>query len=118
MKGVAEWKKVVKTLGAAMPVSVASALMVEAETVMTQSKLQVPLDEGVLRSSGTVDKPRKRGNTISVTIGYGGAAKDYAEAQHENMDYYHRTGSAKYLQRPMEHAERGFRKRLIKRVTR
>lgn len=59
------------------------ALRLEAEGVMRASKREVPVDLGILRSSGFVKRPKVRGRGVSVTMGYGGAAKDYAVFIHE-----------------------------------
>ncbi len=60
------------------------ALRLEAEGVMRASKREVPVGvSGFLRSSGFVKRPKVRGRGVSVTMGYGGAAKDYALFIHE-----------------------------------
>lgn len=61
------------------------ALQVEAEGVMRDSKREVPVDMGILRSSGFVNRPKVRGQGVSITMGYGGAAKDYAVYIHEGI---------------------------------
>lgn len=71
-----------------------------------------PVDVGVLRSSGFVDLPEYSGTHVSVQIGYGGAAEDYALVQHERLDFHHTVGQAKYLERPMLEAENGLEARL------
>lgn len=74
--------------------------------IMTRSKRIVPKDIGTLGGSGYVTLPNKRGSEYVVEIGYGGAAKGYAEEQHENLDYKHDDGrQAKYLEQPFEEAK-------------
>ncbi len=71
--------------------------------VMTESKERyVPWEEGILRDSGFVELPQVERDTISVLMGFGGAAQDYARVQHEDLSFNHpRGGGAKYLEKPM-----------------
>lgn len=88
--------------------AVAGALYEEASETMTESKRLVPVDLGVLRGSGTVFAPEVDGGRVSVTIGYGGAASDYAVVQHERVDFHHTVGQAKYLEQPVRERSSGF----------
>lgn len=89
------------------------ALFVEGNRIMTVSKRDfVPVDQGTLRGSGHVRQPHIRGTRAEVTLGYGGAASAYALVQHERLDYAHDVGQAKYLERPVNDAARGFGERL------
>ena len=102
--------------------ALAIALYAEGQKVMARSKtLYVPVDTGVLRASGTVKAPELVGpTTVTVTLGYGGAARAYAVIQHEDTTLSHppknprkrytkkgrlkatpRAGQAKYLERPL-----------------
>lgn len=84
-----------------------------AEDVMTDSKEnRVPVDTGVLRSSGHVQDPERSGSRLTVDLGYGGQAADYAVPQHERLEYHHTVGEAKYLENAVERWEGagGFRK--------
>jgi len=100
----------------AKPVA-ARALFEEAEAIMAESKEHfVPVDLAVLKASGHVQVPEIEGDQVSVTMGYGGAAKDYAIVQHERLDYHHTVGGAKYLERPLLAAARGLAGRLAGRM--
>ena len=77
------------------------ALYEEAQSVMAESKGLVPVDTGRLKASGHVETPRDDGRTISVTLGYGGAASNYAEQVHEDLFVFHNVGQAKYLELPL-----------------
>jgi hypothetical protein len=82
--------------------AMARALYVEGETIMADSKGKyVPVKSGNLRSSGHVQKPKqhKKYGWV-IDLGYGGPAVPYAVVQHERMDYYHRHGESKYLEKP------------------
>ena len=75
------------------------------EEVMAASKLIVPVDTGALMSTGHVDLPVTSGNEVTVKLGYGGPAADYALYVHENMNAnvnWTRPGSGpKYLEGPI-----------------
>lgn len=90
---------------------VASGVFEEANTIMRASKRMVPLEDGILRASATVEQPIISGQLFSITMGYGGDASAYALIQHENMSFHHpglqskrrnQTGrTAKYLETPV-----------------
>jgi len=99
------------------PEAAAAALFEHGELVMADSKEHyVPVDEAILKGSGHVQPPKKRGDEVSVTLAYGGPAKDYAIVQHESAKIQlgrevdrsfgvSRVGGWKYLERPvLEHA--------------
>lgn len=79
-----------------------AALFEIANKLMNKSQTLVPVDTGVLRGSGTVNNPVAQGGGVTVMFGYGGAASDYAEIQHENESFQHDDGQAKYLQEPID----------------
>lgn len=60
----------------------------------------VPVDTGVLRSSGQVEGPT--GIKGDVILSFGGAAAPYALVQHENTQFAHKVGEARYLVRGVE----------------
>lgn len=81
------------------------AMRVEGEKVMLKAKRLTPVDTGVLEGSGRVSPPVETGGVFSVTLSFGGPAKDYAIPVHERLDVRHTNGQAKFLQQPvMEHA--------------
>jgi len=49
----------------------------------------VPEDEGQLRASQDIVRPRRSGNSITASISYGGPSAPYALIQHENADLWH-----------------------------
>lgn len=69
--------------------------------VLIPSLSLVPLDEGPLMDSGSLDKTDKE-----IYISYGkGESADYAVIQHENLQYAHSPGrQAKYLEMPFRTA--------------
>lgn len=91
----------------------------EAQIIMRNSQKIVPVDSGTLRRSGQVNNPVEEGSRISVTLGYGGAAKAYALIQHENLFYSHKEGQqAKYLETPFNRQQPKIRENLIRRLRR
>lgn len=86
VEGEAEFQRRFAALASRGPqeLGVVQAMVSEAEGVMRDSRPLVPVVTGTLRSSATVDAPEIRGEEISITMGYGGAAKRYALKVHEN----------------------------------
>jgi hypothetical protein len=87
MKGAKEVIDTLKKLAEKFPDRVAAAIYQEAQIVMTESKRRCPVasDGGILRASGQVSLPVRKGKNISVTLSYGGAADAYAIAVHEHL---------------------------------
>lgn len=65
--------------------AIARVLYEEGHDVLRESQERVPVDLGVLKTSGFVTTPEWTGDTARVTVGYGGAASAYAAAVHEHM---------------------------------
>lgn len=66
--------------------ALARGLRREAEAIMTDSKANyVPTDMGILKGSGFVQPVQVTASNVSVTLGYGGAAKVYALYVHEGI---------------------------------
>lgn len=104
-------------VGRAVRRAVAAELYGEAEEIMATSKAEyVPVDQGVLRSTGHVQPPVDDGNQITVTLGYGGPAAPYALMQHESLHFKHRVGRAKYLEIPLVQAAGGMARRMAPRI--
>ncbi len=88
------------------PAVVKRSLRRFAETrVLRPAKTFTPVDKGTLRDSGLVEEPEQKGTAISVEIAFGGAAAEYALYVHEDLDAYHSTGQAKFLERAVREAE-------------
>lgn len=99
------------------------ALYREAVGIMAESQPLVPVDTTALRSSGYVAEPVQEGTTVRVEFGYGGPAAKinpktgestdaYALMVHENLEAFHKVGSAKYLELPFNQATSGMTGRL------
>jgi len=111
------------------PQLVATALKIEAQDIMSESKLEVPVDTGSLRDSGYIKEPVISANNVSITLGYGGnnvrinpksgqATNVYAVEVHENVQVAHRTGKAKFLIDPIERNSTRLAERLLNIVER
>lgn len=100
-EGTDKLKKLFAAAGPqALPV-LEQALVSVANEVLNESKRIVPVDTGVLKNSGQVEALKRSGQGIEVSVGYGGAASQYAEIVHENLAAKHGPGkSAKYLEIP------------------
>jgi hypothetical protein len=100
LRGVAEMDANMRRIAAAVEGAKGGALYRRAEAISTASDPLVPVDYGILKNSRFVDKPQQDGNTVSVRLGYGGAAAPYAAIVHEDMEAHHDVGQAKYLEEP------------------
>jgi hypothetical protein len=132
--GSKEIAKTLRQLATKFPDRVLAALYLEAQIEMTESKRRCPVSPtksqmkamgrswskntrpGTLRASGYVAQPERNGRTLSVEIGYGGAAADYAIPQHERLDYQHTTGQAKYLESVLNESRPSMAQRIGARV--
>jgi hypothetical protein len=103
--GGAELIAFIGRLVRAWPMAALAALKAEAEIEMAESQERVPVDTGLLRASGYVAEPEAHGSILSVELGYGGAASDYAVIVHEDLDAIHPHGEAKYLEGPLVESE-------------
>jgi hypothetical protein len=115
-RGANEMINTLKEIAKKFPDRVASAIYQEAQIEMTESKRRVPVDTGVLRASGFVAPPERNGNHISVTLSYGGAADNYAVIQHENLEFHHKHGQAKYLESVLNESRQYMAARIARRV--
>lgn len=59
------------------------------------SQSRCPVDTGTLKNSAVIKSDETK---YEVRVGYGGAASKYALIQHENLNYHHDVGQAKYLE--------------------
>lgn len=116
LRGVDAMRAKIRKIAANLPNKVGAALYREAEIEMTESKKRVPVDTGTLRASGMVSEPVKENGQISVTLSYGGAAKDYAIPVHENLEAFHPVGQAKYLESVLNESRPHMLERLANRL--
>lgn len=106
INGLKELQATLSKLADEQTQKAAGALYRIAEQIMREAKEQTPVRDGILRASGTVSLPDVGPDGVTVTMGFGGAAEAYAVEQHENLQYRHTVGNAKFLERPtLEHAK-------------
>lgn len=97
--------RALRLLGEKSPDAMGKALYQEGNDILREAKVLTPVDTGVLKGSAFVNLPEVSGAAVSVTLGYGQAAKEYAELQHEELSYYHKPPTqAKFLEQPFHEA--------------
>lgn len=104
--------KAMLALGEKGQKAMGAALWREGVKIMNAAKALTPVQTGVLKTSGLVQLPEITNDGVSVTLGFGGAASEYAEVQHEEASYYHKPPTQyKYLEQPLLEASQdmGFR---------
>lgn len=105
--------------------SLGGALYREAQGIIAASTGLVPVDTGALKSSAYTAEPVYEGSRVTVDMGYGGPAAQinpktgestdgYALMVHENLDAFHPTGSAKFLELPFNQATEGMGARVAR----
>jgi hypothetical protein len=95
----------------------AAGLWQEGLKIMNSSQREVPVRWGILRSTGTVHAPVRRGSGVEVLLTYGGPAAPYAWVQHERLHLRHDAPTkAKYLEDPVLSAGPSFENSLHRRM--
>lgn len=85
------------------------ATFMTANAVLNESKEIVPVDNGILKDSGKVEKPKQTPNGVEVAITYGGKARAYALIVHEDPSAQHKDGKTyHYLKIPVDAARSTF----------
>ena len=82
--------------------------------LLRESQKLVPVDTGALKASGKVLVRNNSDDAPEYIVTYGNGEVSYAVYQHENLDYFHETGQAKFLEQPA----REYRKTMIDMVER
>lgn len=86
------------------------AVLESAEAILTESIDETPKDTGTLRRSGTVTEVVIEPKAV---ISY---STPYAARQHEELDYRHEVGKAKYLEDPVNRNRDHVRRHVQKEV--
>lgn len=110
VKGQEEIRKKLDELARKYPRALAGALYQEGAELLSDSLRRVPVEFGVLRSSGYVAPPTGLEEPV-VEIGYG---TDYAVPVHERTGAHHEVGEAKYLERAVDARTGGMLERIAK----
>lgn len=88
LRGVEKMLREIDKAAAQVKRAAMSAIYLESQLAMTESKKRCPAATGVLRASGKVDKPVMEGKNIYCEMSYGGAASAYAIAVHEHLSVH------------------------------
>lgn len=114
IKGTKNIQAALARLGQRAPRAMGAALWKEGNNIMTAAKFITPVDTSTLKNSGIVNLPVITDTEVIVEMGFGGAAKDYAEIQHEEPSYQHTPPTQyKFLEKPLLAAQTGMRQRLF-----
>lgn len=118
--GGKDFTKVLKNIEKGTPRKLADALLDEAQTVFEASQVLVPVDTGLLKSTGQVHDPEvTAGGNVEVEISYGSDATPYAVFVHERLDVHHDAPTqAKFLEQPFEIAKSNLDRRLAEKMKR
>ena len=99
----------IKAFRQGMPEQVDAALYHEAQIEMTEAKRRTPVwnparkvpkghTPGSLRASGMVHEPEHSWRKVTVTLSFGNEIVDYAIYVHEDLEAFHASGQAKFLE--------------------
>lgn len=108
LKGVHDMKERLRKFKRLFPKQLERAVRFEMEIEATEAKKRTPVYvgptgpgkpiPGVLRASVHVEGPEWKGRTLRCEIVAGGAAGAYAIPQHENLEFHHEVGQAKFIE--------------------
>lgn len=111
---------------AQLPGVVMQAMRLEAEIEATEARKRTPVYTGptgpgkpipgLLKASIKVEGPEARGRYLTIWISAGGLAGAYAIPQHENLDYFHEIGQAKYIESVLMESRPYIMARIAKRI--
>jgi hypothetical protein len=112
--GIAEMQARLDALIPHMFTASAQAITTEAEAILAASRPLVPIDTGLMVSTGLLEGPYQSGTESSITISYGGKGlAPYTVLQHENTEYQHPNGGQHhFLSEPFYAATGGMLARL------
>lgn len=88
----------------------------EMQVELTEIKRSTPVKTGALRASETITEPMRSGSSVAITVSAGGPSVDYAWAVHEDLEAFHKTGEAKYIERPLTESLPYLPDRIAKRI--
>jgi hypothetical protein len=89
------------------------ALRTEGNQIIRVANTLVPVDTGLLRSTGHVETPTQEGTMVSVALGYGQGLAPYAARIEFDVTLNHpHGGQAHFFQQPLFAATNGFVQRI------
>ncbi len=125
--GISDMQRKLRIFGRKYPDEVGRALYLETEIEATEVKRRTPVWNpdnpvptghvpGSLRASIHVIGPIRIGDRVYTLIAAGGTAAPYALYVHEDLEAFHRTGEAKYIESVILEAAPYLLGRVAKRV--
>lgn len=119
LTGLNKLSRIVQQGGDRALKAIGQGLYLEAQMAFNESQTLVPIDTGILKSSGHITSPKMSADSIEITIAYGGPANSYAFIVHERIyapsgkKVYHKPPTrAKYLETPVKRRTKGMSQRL------
>jgi hypothetical protein len=113
-----------KKLAAHAPGEIGRALKEVGDELVPECKAVTPVADrtygnnppGTLRDEIHSEGPIQQGKTVIVKIMTGPKSADYAAVQHEDLDFLHPVGEAKFIERPLGKASRFISDRVAKKL--
>lgn len=110
-------RKKIQQVSKDLPNIMSAAVRQEAEIEATESKRRTPVDLGNLRASIHVEGPEILPNgNVTAAIVAGGPAAPYAVYVHEDLNAYHKTGQAKFIESTLKESAPFLPARIAKRL--
>lgn len=117
----------IERIAAKFPDRVPALLYQEGQIEMTEAKRRTPVwnparpvppghTPGALRASGQVHEPERKGRQVSVALTFGNEFVDYAIYVHEDLEAFHATGQAKFLESTLNESAPHMDQRLARRL--
>ena len=114
--GEKQIKAKMAAVGSRVHTAVGVALYNEGLIEMAESMERTPVDTGALKGSHITEHPEYKGQDVSVTIKVGGPAAPYAVVGHEDLEAFHTTGQAKFLESTIMESAPHMKNRIAKRL--
>ena len=113
IRGIAEVTQKLQRLIPAPLAPLGEALRTEGNQIIRVANTLVPVDTGLLRSTGHTTSPVHTGSMVSVSVGYGQGLAPYAVIQEFDVTLNHpHGGQAHFLQASVFAATNGFAQRI------
>lgn len=98
MSGIPEMQGKLRKIAQNAPTMFGDALLAEMQIELREVQRRTPVDTGALIASERLEGPFIQGKTIVVLMLAGGGNVDYAVRVHEDLEAFHATGQAKFME--------------------
>lgn len=113
LTGIAEVSQHLQRLIPTPALPLREALRTEGNQIIRVANTLVPVDTGLLRSTGHVEQPVQQGSVVSVSLGYGQGLALYAAKIEFDVTLNHpHGGQAHFFSQPLFAATAGFVQRI------